>query len=380
MPDLCGAFLHDIDLALELLKRGHQVVFLTITKPVEGYMGGTWQGFRFMHYTAGSSFLDTSDIWITPHSPILPDVRKLNKRGYHRPIVATCHFDGNYTAVTGHSPLRGEWSELVFFVNHIMEAQYRKNIVPWPPQISRTETIRPLLHREKIVFENDGSGDRITLINANVNKGVQQFVALARAMPDRKFLGVLPYYGERNVPPTPPNVEWVPFQDDIRTVLKRTRILLVPSYYESFGRVAVEAMINGIPVLYSKPAQTSTFSGGSTEGIDEWIRPAGIPLDRENVSEWIEAIKGLDDQEAYATKSSESRSHIEAMDIFNEKTRISELIEGFSRQNPVVKKSSMEIEPPKSSVSQAVPLPQATILREPVARVGFSNGRLRIQR
>jgi len=378
MPDLCGAFLHDIDLALELLKRGHQVVFLTITRPLEGYNGGYWQGFRFMHFSAATSFLDSSDIWITPHSPILPDVRKLNQRGYNRPIVATCHFDGNYTAVTGRSPLRGEWNEMLFFINTVMEPQYRKNIHPWPPQITRTEVIRPLLHREKIVFENDGTGDCITLINANVNKGVQQFIAMAKAMPERKFLGVLPYYGETNVPPAPPNIEWVPFQNDIRVVLKRTRILLVPSYYESFGRVAVEAMINGIPVLYSKPTATSSFSGGTTEGLDEWIRPVGIAVSREVVEDWVEAIKRLDDPDTYTAKSIESKGHIDAMNVFSEATRIAGIVESFSRQNPVAKKSSMAIEEPKPQ--QVATQQQAQPIREPSARIGFASGRLRIQR
>jgi hypothetical protein len=110
MPDLCGAFLHDVDLALELLKRGHQVVFLTITKPTEGYTGGYWQGFRYLHYSSATSFLDTSDIWICPHSPILPDVRKLNRFGYNRPIVATCHFDGNYRGTARSDRIGWRWS------------------------------------------------------------------------------------------------------------------------------------------------------------------------------------------------------------------------------------------------------------------------------
>ena len=378
MPDLCGAFLHDIDLALELLKRGHQIVFLTITRPVEGYNGGVWQGFRFMHFSAATSFLDTSDIWITPHSPILPDVRKLNRRGYGRPIIATCHFDGNYTAVSGNSPPRAEWAEMLFFINRVMEPQFRKHISPWPSQITRTEVVRPLMHRDKVLFENTGTGNCITLINANINKGVQQFIAMAKAMPDHRFLGVLPYYGEMNVPSAPDNVEWVPFQDDIRVILKRTRILLVPSYYESFGRVAVEAMINGIPVLYSKPAASTPNAGGTTEGLDDWIRPAGVALPREITDEWVAAIKTLDDPDAYAAKSAESRAHIESMHIFNEGARIAELVESFSRQNPVVKKSSMAIEEPKPQ--QAPTQQQAQPLREPVGRVGFASGRLRIQR
>jgi glycosyltransferase involved in cell wall biosynthesis len=355
-------------------------VFLTITKPTEGYTGGYWQGFRYLHYSSATSFLDTSDIWVCPHSPILPDVRKLNRFGYNRPIVATCHFDGNYTAITGNSPQRQDWVEMVCFINRVMEPQYRKNIKPWPLQIVKTETVRPILHREKVCFEGGPQGDRITLINANMNKGVHQFLGLARMMPDHKFLGILPYYGEKNVPPSPDNVEWIPFQNDIRDVLKRTRILLVPSYYESFGRVAVEAMINGIPVIYSKPATSSIYPGGSTEGLDDWIKPVGVGLNRDATQEWADAVRALDDPEAYAQKSEASRAHIEAMNLFGEGTRIAELVEAFSRQYPAVKKSSTAIEPAKASG----PSPQSApvVLREPTGRAGFgiSNGRLRIQR
>lgn len=376
MPDLCGAFLHDVDLALELLKRGHQVVFLTINIPKEGYNGGYWNGFRFMHYTAGGSFLDSSEVWICPHSPILPDVRKLNKRGYNRPIVATCHFDGNYTAITGHSGTG--WSEMLCFINRIMEPNYRKNINPWPSQIVRTEVIRPILHKEKIIIPDEFHGDSITLINANLNKGVHQFLSMARAMPDRKFLGVLPYYGELNVPPSPGNVEWTRFDDDIRNVLRKTRILLVPSYYESFGRVAVEAMINGIPVLYAKPAKNSVYPGGSTEGLQDWIEPAGIGLQRDEIQDWVNVIQSLDNEEEYTRRSEVSKTHIQSMNLFNEGQRIAELVESFSRQHPVVIKKQ---EPSQQTQNQQRLAPPA-LPKEPQRPVGFgfSNGRLKIQR
>jgi hypothetical protein len=262
-----------------------------------------------------------------------------------------------------------------------MEPQYRKNITPWPLQIVRTEVVRPILHREKVIFEAETPGDCITLINANVNKGVQQFLALARMIPDRKFLGVLPYYGERTVPPAPPNVEWVPFADDIRTILRRTRILLVPSYYESFGRVAVEAMVNGIPVLYSRPASNSVYPGGSTEGLDSWIQPVGIGLNREIMTEWEEAVRSLDDPETYATRSLQSRQHIEAMNLFEEGPRIAELVEGFSRQYPAVKRVETTAKAGEAGQKQAS-ASNSTVPREPLGRAGFgfSNGRLRIQR
>ncbi len=377
MPDLCGAFLHDIDLAIELQTRGHQVVFLTILKPQEGYGGGTYRGFRFLHYTAAASFLETSDIFLTPHSPILPDVRKINSRGYDRPIVATCHFDGNYVSITGNS-VGAAGAEMLCFVNTVMEQQYRKNIVPWPRQIVATEVVRPILHRSKVVIEEPFEGDCITLINANQNKGQAQFLAMARKMPDRKFLGILPYYGDFGVAQAPPNVEWIRFTDDIRTVLRRTRILVMPSYYESFGRVAVEAMANGIPVLYSTPTNTSPYPGGSTEGMQSWIEPAGIACEREVIEEWVTAIESLDDPETYSAKSAECREHIEALQVFGEASRIAGIIESFSRQHPVVVKAT-----PTVQAQPGRPAEAARLMQPPVGRpvgVGFANGRLKIQR
>jgi hypothetical protein len=192
----------------------------------------------------------------------------------------------------------------------------------------------------------------------------------------------MPYYGETTLPPCPDNIEWIPFQDDIREVMKRTRVLLVPSYYESFGRVAIEAMVNGIPVLYSNPAVHSVYPGGSTEGLDDWIRPVGIALSRDATSEWVDALRRLDDPEVYATTSAASRAHIEAMQVFEEGARIAGMVEGFARQYPVVKTSSTAIEPRASPGQTAQSVQGPPALREPVGRVGFGmlNGRLRIQR
>jgi glycosyltransferase involved in cell wall biosynthesis len=376
MPDLCGAFLHDIDLAIELQNRGHQIVFLTILKSaLDGYSGGIYRGFRYMHFTAGGPFLDTSDIWITPHSPILPDVRKLNNRGYDRPIVATCHFDGNYNSVANNSS-GARWSEMLLFVNTVMEVNYRKNIAPWPRQIVRTELVRPILHESKILLNEPLQGDCITLINANQNKGQAQFIEMARKMPGHKFLGIMPYYGELGIAASPSNLEWVKFDDDIRNVLRRTRILVMPSFYESFGRVAVEAMVNGIPVLYSKPALKSQYPGGSTEGMQSWIQPAGVACDRENIDEWVQAIQTLDDSEAYEAKSEESKAHVDSMSVFTEATRIASLIESFSRDHPIVVRAVAQAQTQPNRPPEA-----GRLIQPPAGRpVGFANGRLRIQR
>jgi glycosyltransferase involved in cell wall biosynthesis len=265
---------------------------------------------------------------------------------------------------------------MLCFINPIMEMNYRRNISPWPSQIQRTEAIRPILHREQIEISEPFQGDCITLINANENKGVHQFLELARRMPDRKFLGVRPYYGNMTTPlPMGGNIEWVPFSDDIRTILRRTRILLVPSYYESFGRVAVEAMTNGIPVLYSKPAKKSPYPGGSMEGMQSWIGDAAIQCDRDRIEEWMSAIESLDNEESYETLSSKSKSHIESMDLFTEASRIAGLVESFDRENPVV----IQVAQAATQETQRQE-GRPGILRAPVGPVGFVNGRLRIQR
>lgn len=377
MPDLCGAFLHDIDLAIELEKRGHDVVFMSLEVPKEGVNGGTYRGFKYMHFSAGATYLDVSEGWICPHAPALPEVRKLNARGYNRPILATCHYDGNYLAIVKNNPGRSvQWVEMFMFVNSIMEPNYRKNVVPWPPNIMRTAVVRPLMHEYKIRIEEEFAGDCITMVNANQNKGGAQFIALARRMPDRKFLGVTPYYGDPRLPPSPDNIEWVPFNDDIRVILKRTRVLVMPSYYESFGRIAVEAMYNGIPVIYSKPAVKSKHPGGSTEGVETWIKPAGISCDRENVEEWASAVTALDDEETYAARSALVRQHIQDMDLFTEGARIAGLVEQFIRDYPV------KVQTPQQRLESQQPQPQqvATKLVQPTGRIGFSSGRLRLQR
>ena len=375
MPDLCGAFLHDIDLATEFQKRGHTTMFLTIEKPKEGVNGGIWEGFRFMHYSAGSSFLDTSELWVCPHAPCLPYVRKINSRGYNRPIAVTAHFDGRYSVVTDLTSTR--WVEMFLFINHTMERHFHKHVNPFPPSIVRTAVVRPLMQESKIRMETLPSGDAITLVNANVNKGVHQFIELAKRMPTRKFLGVRPYYGELWLPPAPSNIEWIPFDNDIRNILNRTRILLFPSYYESFGRIAVEAMYNGIPVIYSTPATENVGIVGSTEGVEEWIKPAGIGCRRDAAEEWIAAIDALDNVDTYAAKRTEVIQHVKSMDIFSEANRIANMMEGFQKEHPIaIARASQP--PAVAQVEPGIP----PVLRPPPAtvRIGFSSGRLRLQR
>jgi len=139
----------------------------------------------------------------------------------------------------------------------------------------------------------------ITLINTNENKGGKIFEQLAKAMPNKRFLGVLGSYDEQ-VKANLPNLTYVPNTSDINQYYRQTRILLMPSEYESWGRTATEAMCSGIPVICSE-----------AEGLKENCGTAGIYIkNRNEIKSWVNAINRLDDKKAYeeASRKAKARS------------------------------------------------------------------------
>ena len=148
------------------------------------------------------------------------------------------------------------------------------------------------------------TGDALTLINLNRDKGAEVFYRLAELMPERQFLGVVGAHGEQVVRRNLPNVEILEHGPDMKRVWSRTRVLLMPSIYESYGLTAAEAAMNGIPTI-----------ANPTPGLRENIGPGGLFADRETTAEWVEQIESLDDELAYANASQYARKRAaEAMD------------------------------------------------------------------
>jgi hypothetical protein len=97
-----------------------------------------------------------------------------------------------------------------------------------------------------------------------------------------------------------------------------TRILLVPSVWEEpFGRVAAEAMINGIPPLVSHRGSLpdvvggdfSTGGGGRVMPVPEWmsVKTTRLPSEAE-VESWYDAVCALwDDPELYRSMATRAR-------------------------------------------------------------------------
>lgn len=144
-------------------------------------------------------------------------------------------------------------------------------------------------------YKTSGENRRyITLINCNQNKGILYFLSWAKKLPQYQFLGIMGSYDAQQVNNLPPNVTLWPNTPDIRKVYEVTKVLCVPSHYESWGRVASEAMINGIPVVASP-----------TDGLKENLDYAGIFFNRKDSATAIEQLTRLMEDEVYYKKWSD---------------------------------------------------------------------------
>lgn len=154
----------------------------------------------------------------------------------------------------------------------------------------------PTDYRDFEIGVDSADNEYITLINLNENKGGEIFYQIAKAMPHKKFLGVRGSYDEQIIKDLP-NITYIDKTTNILSVYQKTRILLMPSAYESWGITATEAMCCGIPVISTE-----------AEGLKENCGKAGIFIkDRNDIQSWVKEITKLDDAKAYAAASKKAK-------------------------------------------------------------------------
>jgi glycosyltransferase involved in cell wall biosynthesis len=157
--------------------------------------------------------------------------------------------------------------------------------------------VRPPVWVADYEVEHPGFGWAATLVNLNEAKGGLIFAQLAALMGDTEFIGVIGAYGEQLLPHLP-NVEIRPHGSDMRAVYQDTRVLLMPSSYESYGRVAVEAMCSGIPVIAT-----------DTPGLREALGDAGIFMrPGANALEWEHMVAAVLDAPDYDELAARGRA------------------------------------------------------------------------
>ena len=159
-----------------------------------------------------------------------------------------------------------------------------------------TMIVRPPVHSRDYATENARRFERgtVTLLNLAEAKGGPLFWRLARKRPDLRFVGVRGAYAAQHEPPKGlANAKVVDHSPDVLPIYRDTRVLAVPSSYESWGRVAVEAMASGIPVI-----------AHPTPGLLEALtlnnrKPAALFADRDSDEAWHRALARLDDLGEY---------------------------------------------------------------------------------
>ena len=165
--------------------------------------------------------------------------------------------------------------------------------------------VRPPIYTEDYKTK---PGDKVTLINLNTDKGANVFYALAERMPDVQFLGVVGAHGDQIVKDLP-NVEIIKHTDPhkMKAVYGKTKILLMPSIYESWGRVGVEAMASGIPVV-----------ANPTNGLTESLGDAGVFVDRDDLNGWENAVRRLLDGRSWRAASRRAVKRSAELDALRE--------------------------------------------------------------
>lgn len=164
-------------------------------------------------------------------------------RMFKKPLLHMAHNNHPYTMKQANQ------ADVVLFNTEWVKKDFRDSGYYTPGQI-----LHPAVDPDRYRVKRNRGSKYITLINLSkgddglYDKGWQTFFELARRNPDLPFLGVRGAYGNQAYEDLP-NVTYMDHMQDITPVYQKTKVLLVPSKYESFGRVAVEAAASGIPSI-----------------------------------------------------------------------------------------------------------------------------------
>jgi len=179
------------------------------------------------------------------------------------------------------------------------EAQHRYLFLRGVPSI----VMHSIFERHRYLVGNKQSIKKyVTVINPQIVKGGEIVFQIARKMTETKFLIVSSWEKNSNLKllnkfKSLNNVVIKRNIIKISEIYSKTKILLVPSIWnEVFGRVCIEALQNGIPVI-------TTGKGGIKEAIGD----AGIVIkDYNNIDCWIQKINSLENQKEYLALTDKS--------------------------------------------------------------------------
>lgn len=277
-----------------LVRQGHQVD--VATRPTDD--GCVLDGVRVHHDREAPRLLDQADV-LVGH---LFFTREVVHAAALQPVPLVYIFHNTFTVehwnLTPNNVTAAVWNAC-WVRDHVTGEHSAWAQVP-------SATVRPpVLMADYLVPASGHDRAAVTIVNPNPDKGGEVFYRVAEALHQHRFLAVEGAYGQQLRPRTEHrNVTWHRQTADMRgDVYARTRVVLMPSRYESWGRVAVEAMCSGIPVV-----------AHPTPGLCEALGDAGIYVDRRDVAGWVAAVRALDDPELYAERSAAASARAAHLD------------------------------------------------------------------
>jgi hypothetical protein len=244
------------------------------------------------------------------------------------PAVYAAQAAGAISVVNVHTPPR--------YGGNIREAVAYSDYAIYNTHIAATQWGEPdalVIHPpiNKIPSNTSTNGDAYTLLSSLMNKGVQVVIDLAKLYPGKRFIIVRspaePTHGiadlEEQVSKIK-NIELMPrvAPEEVYKYLEQTRILLIPSRYETYGMSAIEAAGFGIPSIHV-----------DTPHVREGIGDASVlirPLSLEDSVAGVEMI-----EKDYSSYSAKARSKAEWIHSRQDKEleQFSSFIENIKRPN-----------------------------------------------
>jgi glycosyltransferase involved in cell wall biosynthesis len=196
---------------------------------------------------------------------------------YRKPVCFFIHATSRGKEFLGYA---GAWPIHIVYNSWSMKADIGANY--------KNYVLKPYVDmaRFKPLVAAAGSPSRyyVTLINLNESKGGKMLIDLAKAMPEVQFLGVEGGYGDQIRENAVRNITYMSKTDKIEDVYAKSRIVIMPSDLETWGRVAVEAMASGVPVIIN-----------DVQGMREACQEGALVANRNDIAEWIRLIRRLRD-------------------------------------------------------------------------------------
>ena len=182
-----------------------------------------------------------------------------------------------------------------------------------------TTVVPPLMNLDTILCEPAPARRFVTFVNPQPHKGLYVFARIAQVLgrerPDIPLLVVESRAGADRLRETGSvlrglkNLHRMRNTSDPREFYRASHIVLMPSVVpETFGRVAAESMMNGIPVLASTRGAIPEVVGdaGFLFDIPDRITPTSRELPTEDeVRPWVDSIVLLWDDPNYYRRISE---------------------------------------------------------------------------